>query len=41
MLDILLANPDGFAGSDHHRVVSFEPITPYPALVFIFCTVGI
>ena len=40
MLDILLANPDGFAGLNRHRVVSFEPITPYPAIVFMLLYCG-
>ena len=30
-----------FAGSGSLRGVIFEPITPYPAIVFCFCTVGI
>ena len=32
MLGILLANRLRFAGSDRHRAVGFEPITPFPAV---------
>jgi len=35
VLGILLANRLRFAGSDCHRADGFEPITPYPALVFM------
>ena len=39
MLGILLANRFRFAGSDRHRAVRFEPITPYPAiaLMLLYC----
>ena len=39
MLGILLANRFRFAGSDRHRAVRFEPITPYPAiaLMIMYC----
>ena len=40
MLGILLANPLGFAGSDCHRAGSFEPITPYPAIVLMILYCG-
>ena len=35
VLGILLANRLRFASSDCHRAGGFEPITPYPALVFM------
>ena len=40
MLGILLANPWGFAGSDRHRAVRVEPITPYPATSFVLLYCG-
>ena len=42
MLGILLADPLGYAGSDCHRAVAFEPIPPYPAIISInSCKVGV
>ena len=40
MLGILLANRFRFAGSDRHRAVRFEPITPYPAIAFMLLYCG-